>query len=207
MTEWWRTFHDPELTSLIEVTMRSNFDIQIATSRIMQSRAQRNIAAADLFPDLNASAGYSHAKGSKNVELPLGGSSGGGAAQPAAMTGSATNGPAAGSGSPPLSPFGEGGLPGVTTDLFQTGFDASWEIDVFGGTRRRVEAANANLAAAIEDRNDAAVSLLAEVARNYLVLRGAQHRLSIAQGESRPANQITERDAIGGTEKRPGHAA
>ncbi len=64
--------------------------------------------------------------------------------------------------------------------VFQAGFDASWELDVFGGKRRAHEAATADWQAAIEARNDALLSLLAEVARNYVELRGTQQRLSIA---------------------------
>lgn len=68
-----------------------------------------------------------------------------------------------------------------TQDLYQTGFDATWELDIFGGNRRAVEAANADIAAAEESRRDVLVSLLAELARNYLTLREAQARLDIAR--------------------------
>jgi NodT family efflux transporter outer membrane factor (OMF) lipoprotein len=64
--------------------------------------------------------------------------------------------------------------------VFQAGFDASWELDVFGGKRRAHEAATADWQVAIEARNDALLSLLSEVARNYVELRGTQQRLSIA---------------------------
>ena len=79
-----------------------------------------------------------------------------------------------------LTPFGKGGLPGVTTDLYQIGFDANWEIDIFGGTRRRLQAATAEMAATVEDSRDVIVTLLAEVARNYVELRGAQQRAAVA---------------------------
>jgi NodT family efflux transporter outer membrane factor (OMF) lipoprotein len=65
--------------------------------------------------------------------------------------------------------------------VYQAGFDASWEIDIFGGKRRALEAATAEWEGAIEARNDVMVSLLAEVARNYVELRGSQYRLEIAQ--------------------------
>jgi NodT family efflux transporter outer membrane factor (OMF) lipoprotein len=68
-----------------------------------------------------------------------------------------------------------------TQDYYQAGFDASWELDIFGGNRRAVEAANADITAVEEGRRDILVSLLAEVARNYLTLREAQARLSIAK--------------------------
>jgi multidrug efflux system outer membrane protein len=66
-------------------------------------------------------------------------------------------------------------------NVYQAGFDASWEIDLFGGKRRALEAATAEWEGTVEARNDAMVSLLAEVARTYVELRGDQCRLEIAQ--------------------------
>jgi outer membrane protein, multidrug efflux system len=75
-----------------------------------------------------------------------------------------------------------GGLgPGVHSNLWQAGFDASWEIDIFGGIRRTIEAADANYQAVAEDRADVTLTLLAEVARDYIDLRGAQRRIEVAQ--------------------------
>ncbi len=65
-------------------------------------------------------------------------------------------------------------------DLYQGGFDASWELDVFGRVRRTVEAATADLSASEENYRDVLVTLLSEVSVNYLTLRGAQLRLDIA---------------------------
>jgi NodT family efflux transporter outer membrane factor (OMF) lipoprotein len=66
-------------------------------------------------------------------------------------------------------------------DLYQVGFDASWELDIFGGTRRSVEAATADLAASIENRRAVLLSVMAEVARNYAELRGYQTELEVAE--------------------------
>ena len=66
-------------------------------------------------------------------------------------------------------------------NLYQAGFDASWEIDVFGGTRRATEAARAEVAAAEFGRRDTLVTLLGEVARNYVEARGYQAQLTIAK--------------------------
>jgi multidrug efflux system outer membrane protein len=75
-----------------------------------------------------------------------------------------------------------GGLgPGVHSSLWQAGFDASWEIDVFGGERRAIEAAEANYQSVTDDRADVVVTLLAEVARDYIELRGAQRRIEVAR--------------------------
>ncbi len=62
-------------------------------------------------------------------------------------------------------------------NLFQLGFDADWELDIFGGVRRATEVADANLAASNEDLRDVLVSLQAEVVRTYVELRGGQMRL------------------------------
>ena len=70
---------------------------------------------------------------------------------------------------------------GLHSNLWQAGFDASWEIDIFGGERRTVEAAEANYEAVTEDRADVVLTLLAEVARNYVELRGAQRRIEVAR--------------------------
>lgn len=66
-------------------------------------------------------------------------------------------------------------------DLFQAGFDASWELDIFGGVRRSVEAADATIQSAEENRRDVLVTLAAEVATNYLEVRGDQLRLAISR--------------------------
>lgn len=77
-------------------------------------------------------------------------------------------------------------------NLYQVGFDAGWEIDIFGGVRRAVEAANADIGASVENRRDVLVTLLAEVARNYLEVRGNQHRLSIARKNITAQQQVVD---------------
>lgn len=69
----------------------------------------------------------------------------------------------------------------ITEDRYQTGFDAAWEIDLFGGRRRSLEAAEADLQAAVESRRDVLVSLMAEVARNYIQLRAYQQQIIITR--------------------------
>lgn len=83
----------------------------------------------------------------------------------------------------------------ITTTTYQAGFDASWELDLFGGVRRSVEAAGADLGASEAALRGAQVSLLAEVARNYFELRGNQLRLDIARrdiGNQRDTLRLTE---------------
>ena len=77
-------------------------------------------------------------------------------------------------------------------DLFRAGFDASWEIDIFGAVRRRVEAADANVAASVEERRNALVTLLGDVARNYIELRGFQRRLAVARSNLRAQQETLD---------------
>jgi NodT family efflux transporter outer membrane factor (OMF) lipoprotein len=70
---------------------------------------------------------------------------------------------------------------GTTRELYDAGFDASWEVDVFGGVRRSVEASQAEVEAAMASLQDTQVSLAAEVATNYVDLRTLQARLRIAR--------------------------
>jgi len=208
LERWWMVFGDPELSALVERGLRNNRDLKTALSRVRQAREQRNIAAASLIPNLDATTGYNRSRGSSNVVLPLGSSSGssgsassapsslptaksdGSRAPALASSGTGTD-PSTSSGSGasssvsqpggPASPLGEGGLPGVTTNIYQAGFDAVWEIDVFGGTRRQIEAAAAEAGAAEEAARGARISLVAEIAEDYFQMRAAQIRVAIAR--------------------------
>jgi NodT family efflux transporter outer membrane factor (OMF) lipoprotein len=95
-------------------------------------------------------------------------------------------------GSLPMPP----GIP-YENNVYQAGFDASWEIDVFGGNRRAVEAGKAEVAAAEFGRRNVLVTLLGEVARNYVELRGCQRRLEIATN-----NLKTQEEALALTQDR-----
>ena len=75
---------------------------------------------------------------------------------------------------------------------YSLGFDASWEIDLFGHVRRSIEAARADLGAQQENLRDAQVAIAAEVARNYYELRGAQRRLQVARDNLDTARQTLE---------------
>ncbi len=80
----------------------------------------------------------------------------------------------------PTGPGGEGRTEGLISDHYEAGFDAAWELDLFGGIRRGLEAAGAEVQAAIENRRDVLVSLAAEVARQYWELRAVQERIKVA---------------------------
>lgn len=78
------------------------------------------------------------------------------------------------------------------TTLWDVGLDASWEIDVFGGRRRGIEAARGDLEAAVEGRRAVLVTVAAEVARNYSELRGFQRRIAVAEQTIRAAQETLE---------------
>jgi multidrug efflux system outer membrane protein len=143
LTNWWSTFNDPVLDSLIERAVNSNYDLQTAEARLRAARALRGEAIADLLPTIDANGSYTVSRRSAN-----------------ALSFSVNS---------------------LDNNTYQLGFDANWEIDIFGGKRRALEAANATIQAVAEDCRSVLVSLLAEVARNYVELRGIQSQLAIAR--------------------------
>jgi NodT family efflux transporter outer membrane factor (OMF) lipoprotein len=149
---WWATLGDPELKALIDRAAKANLDLKIASSRVLEARAARRVTRADLLPSISSSDNIQRVRGGLTQGLFT-----------------TNKGPSGGSSL--LTPF--------ETSVYQFGFDASWEIDFFGGRRRALEAATADVAAVAEARRDTLVSLLAEVARNYSELRGFQKRLDI----------------------------
>jgi len=153
---WWKAFHDPILTSLEQRVAASNLDVQTATLRIAESRFRRNSTASAELPSINGSAKYQRELYSQNGIASLLGQ---------------LLGPAASSG---------GGGAIAPIDDYTTGFDASWELDLWGHVRRQVEAADAQIEASEDQRRDTLVSILAEVARDYTQLRGAQALLKNA---------------------------
>jgi multidrug efflux system outer membrane protein len=156
---WWTTFQEPMLVSLIERSTASNLDLRAAVLRITEARMQREVAGSAFWPRVDANASYTRQRLSDTT-----------------TTGAVfTN-------------FGNVSIPGVPSinfpnpyNQFQLGASASWEIDLFGRVRRSVEAANADLQASVEDQHAVLVSLCADVARNYIELRGAQLRRDVTQ--------------------------
>ncbi len=159
LAEWWTTFHDPMLDQLVARAIAGNLDLKVAESRVREARAQRAVVASELLPDLEPNASYTRERVSGSSLLVN---------SAATSTDAASTTPGVGSAA-------------VETDFFQAGFDAAWEVDVFGGARRAIEESDAELAAGIEARRDVLVSLLGEVARNYVELRGAERRVAIAR--------------------------
>jgi NodT family efflux transporter outer membrane factor (OMF) lipoprotein len=137
---------------LVTRAIAANLDLRQAQARVRQARAARGVVAAGLWPSLDASGSYRRSYGGGVASGVTGGSS------------TSSSGTSPGS-----------------SDLFQVGLDAAWELDIFGGVRRNVEAADADVQAAEEDRRSVLVSLVAEVGSSYIDLRGLQQQLVIAR--------------------------
>ena len=125
------------------------------------------MAGAAQFPTLNANGSYTRQKASDvgvfaNAPNALGANG---------AFGSTTGGIE----SAHLNPF----------DVYQVGFDASWELDLWGKVRRSVESASASVEASAEARRATLLSSLAELARDYMQLRGTQSQLRIARDNLR----------------------
>ncbi len=152
---WWTTFNDPVLNSLVQRAVNSNLDLQLATERILEARAQLGINTAGLLPNVNGTGGYTR----------------------------------------------NGSARGRWGSSWIAGLDAAWEIDIFGGVRRSVEASEATLQASVEDRRDVLVTLLGEVATNYIQLRGQQQEVFIArqnlQVQTRNAKLARDKKSLG----------
>ncbi|CAM5233223.1 efflux transporter outer membrane subunit [Rhodanobacter lindaniclasticus] len=91
-------------------------------------------------------------------------------------------------------PLPIGSIPGLARDqtIHDAGFDAGWEIDLFGGTRRAVQGAEARMQAAQEDADGVRISIVAEVARSYLTLRGAQRELAAREASVQALAETTD---------------
>ncbi|MGB3746883.1 MAG: TolC family protein, partial [Rhodanobacter sp.] len=91
-------------------------------------------------------------------------------------------------------PLPIGAIPGISRDqtIHDAGFDAGWEIDLFGATRRAVQSAEASVQAAQEDAAGVRISIAAEVARSYLTLRGAQRELAAREASMQALAQTAE---------------
>lgn len=149
---WWTLFHDAELTSLVERAVSANLDVQLAQMRLREVRTQLRVTTASLAPSLNATVSAAREKDSTNAPAPV------------LRDRNGTNESSS----------------GQAENLFQAGFDASWELDLFGRQRRVIEGAQAGAEMMVFERDAVVLSLLTEVARTYIELRAAQRQIAIA---------------------------
>ena len=162
---WWTAFGDATLTSLVERALKDSPTIAIAGSRVRQARLQEIAAHAIGKPTVDATGNVSHVEFSKNAGF-------------SSLASLFSGGGSGGSASP-----GGIALPGSGITTYAAGFDASWEIDLFGGGRRSVEGALARTDAAIWSQRDAAITLGGEVAQAYFALRLDQAQIAVVEDE------------------------
>jgi len=150
LAEWWVLLDDPELTRLVEIALSENPPLQAAQARIAQARASVRQDRAGRMPTLGTQATTIQGR----------------------LPGLDIQG-----GPPPSSeqPDPEAGSEDALS-FYNVGLNANWELEFAGGSRRRIEAGNAQAAAAVANAEDAKVQLTAEVANNYVNLREAQFR-------------------------------
>jgi len=163
-SRWWAVFRDPILTSLAERVAAANLDVRTATLRLAESRFQRGVTASAEFPSINANASYQRELFSENGLVSLG------------------------------NIFAPKGTQFIVPpiSIWQTGFDASWEIDIWGRVRRQIEAADAQVEAFEFQRRDTLVSVLAELARDYIDLRGVQAQILVTKENLRSSIEILQ---------------
>lgn len=151
-SQWWLALDDARLNALIAAALAHNPNLQAAQARLRAARAQLAQQRANAMPKISgdAAAVRMHEPNLNIIQSSN------------AQQGGSTSG-----GSGPL-------------QLYTAGFDATWEIDLFGGTRRAVEAASDEAQAVEADLADTQVSLAAEVAQAYVDLRDQQQRLALA---------------------------
>ena len=135
LAQWWKTFHDPTLNTLVEKTYAQNLDIKSAGLRIVQARAALGISEGLAFPQVQT------------------------------LSGSASS--------------TRTGVADVATAGLN--FDMGWEMDIWGKYARGIESSEANLYASVASYNDIMVSVIAEVARNYINYRTAEERVAYAK--------------------------
>ena len=148
--QWWRLLRDRELDSLVERALAASPTLEIALDRLQQARAQELVVIGAALPSAEWTAGGGWGTGS---DLARGRAS---QALVSAETGT-----------------------GVTQVVNLVGFDAAWELDIFGKYRRAIEAAQYDVDAAVAARNVVLVSLIADVVRAYLDLRALQMELGV----------------------------
>lgn len=171
--QWWTLFNDPLLNGLIERGLTQNLDLAAASSRVREARLTVRETRAGSYPTIDATADANRQRISTN----------GGFASLFSGAGRPGGGAGGGAGGSNGSVQGGIGVPGSTFNTYSLGFDASWQIDLFGGVRRQVQSARRRVESAEWSRRDSAVSIAAEIADDYFQLRVLQRRAALARAE------------------------
>src|SRR3981189_382439 len=152
LTQWWRSFRDPQLVSLVERSIAANPEIAIALVRLQQARAQQFVAIGAALPKGELSAAAAVGTGTDNTRARI---------SDTLHSAANTTG---------YNHIDEAG-----------GFDAAWELDIFCKLRREIEASQLDALAAAKARDGVLVSVVANVARAYIELRGFQAQIAVTR--------------------------
>lgn len=180
LNRWWQALNDPQLNQLVEQALADSPTLRAAEARLRANRALARQRRAERMPQVGATAAYVHARPPGSIQDSVDGAVEG-AAQAVQQSG----------GEPAAQQLrdGLGRIDLDTTELYNAGFDASWEIDLFGRRRRAAEQALAEAEASQAQLADAQVQLAAEVGQVYLNYRGLQARLTLAEDNLDRARQ------------------
>lgn len=155
--QWWTVLNDAELNHLIAETLASNPGVDVARARVREARAALSQQTATGMPTTGLT---STALRTSNMGSLFGGGSSSSGSGSGGSSGSSNQG---------------------AQNLYVLGFDATWELDFFGGNHRAVQGATALVEASEAQVADAVVSLTAEVAQAYIALCDARQRLRLTQ--------------------------
>jgi len=147
---WWRALNDPQLNALIDRAVANNLDLEVALDRLQEARIEEAASLSNSLPVAALSAATATGTGTDLTK------------------GRADTVLRAGDSGRHVSQINSIG-----------GFDAAWELDLFGKYRRALEAARYDKQAAAAARNNVLVSVIADVARAYIDLRAEQMRLAV----------------------------
>jgi NodT family efflux transporter outer membrane factor (OMF) lipoprotein len=150
LTDWWQSLHDPELSSLVSRAIESNVDLQIAVTRIQAALTQELVVIGESLPSSEADAGGAAGTGTNMTT---------GRASPVLRSATNSN--------------------NLLKRTVVGGFDASWELDIFGKFRRELEAATYTAESLADTRDWVLVTIAADVARAYLDMRAFQRQLAV----------------------------
>ena len=198
LARWWLALGDDTLNRIQEDALANSPTLERAVGVIREARATVRENTANLLPQGGANALYARVgvPGAINDLLNSGAASGGGA----------SGGGAAGGGAGGAGASGGAGGSGIQVpddlNFYSVGVLATWEIDLFGGTRRQIASARASLQASEADLQDAQVTLTKDVATAYVNLRDTQARLALAQANTKVQERmldLTKRRRLGGT--------
>jgi NodT family efflux transporter outer membrane factor (OMF) lipoprotein len=160
LARWWRSLNDPELDSLVNRAIAANLDLRMALMRLQQARAGEFVVSGATLPLVDFGVAAARGTGSDSTRGRIPG--------------------------PLHSAANTHGLNEITE---VAGFDAAWEVDLFGRFTREVEASRADTQAAYQARNAVLITVVADVARAYVDERALQQRLEVARQNLRVQQQ------------------